>query len=87
MLGVPEADRAELSRLEDIAAYFGAETHVDECIGVTMQAMEYAAELAECKRRQPDEDLMTAIVHAEIDGSWLSDGDVRAQLLDDLGGG
>jgi cytochrome P450 len=85
MLGTPPADHARIRELtgtvvrslEPVAdpALAGAITAADgELSGI-------AAEMIAWKRRNPADDLLTALIHAEDDGDVLSDEELIAQTL------
>jgi cytochrome P450 len=82
MVGVPQGERAELAELmEDILGRndpaFAAKYPGLDPAGFVVEGLQRLAEtgreLAAQRRRQPREDLMTGLVHAEIDGERLSD--------------
>lgn len=74
MMGIPPQDSDRLSRLTDTA--------YDEMIaGPARRAAQgevlwYLAQLLERRRRQPSEDIISALVHGEVDGARLSDDEV-----------
>jgi len=53
----------------------------DACMELLGEMEEYLAEMAELKRAHPGEDVLSALVTAEIDGERLSEGDLIAQLV------
>jgi cytochrome P450 len=80
LLGIPEADRARfdpwvsgLTRLQDagfaVAGIGDAASAVAEMFG-------YFSEVIAERRRQPRDDLLGALVDAEVDGARLSDWDI-----------
>ncbi|MEM7250767.1 MAG: cytochrome P450 [Pseudomonadota bacterium] len=66
ILGVPQSDRTELARLVDA----GIENNTGDVIGHDMlRALgRYAETLIEEKRQRPTDDILSTIVHAEIQG-------------------
>ena len=85
MVGVPDAERAELAELmEDIvgrndsafaAKYPGTDPGVFVVQGLHRLA-EMGRTLATQRRRDPRDDLMTGLVQAEVDGERLSDTEI-----------
>jgi cytochrome P450 len=83
MIGVPPADRAEVRRLADLLV------HRDEGVfDVPRAGMEAALELAGYfatmladRRRQPSDDLTSALLHTELDGERLADDDIISFLF------
>ncbi len=76
MLGVPAADRDEISRLVHGAVRFASASCFDDCLEQAGEVRRYATELARTRRLKPADDLMSAIVRPGPDGSSLSDEDV-----------
>ncbi|MBW0103313.1 cytochrome P450 [Pseudonocardia sp. KRD291] len=89
LLGVPEADRAELLRWTNrVIGYQDpehAEAQTDEhgrplnprSPAALADMFGYAESLADRKRREPADDVMTALVHAEVDGESLTDAELK----------
>ncbi|MGZ4561338.1 MAG: cytochrome P450 [Mycobacteriaceae bacterium] len=83
LMGVPEADRAELRRLADLVMH-----REEGILDVPVPAMEaslylvgyYADMLAE-RRRSRTEDLTSALLDAEIDGDRLTDDEIIAFMF------
>jgi cytochrome P450 len=83
MLGVPQADRAEVRRLADLLV------HREEGVfDVPRSGMEaamvlatYFGEMIAERRAQPRDDLTSALLEAQMEGERLSDGDVMAVLF------
>lgn len=87
MLGVPKSDRdlfkgwmhgllddaGELDSPDDIR---DQEATMDDQFGLLREMRDYWAEQAAERRRQPREDLLSHLVHAEFEGERLSDGAV-----------
>ncbi|WP_433525147.1 cytochrome P450 [Nocardia pseudovaccinii] len=78
LMGVPEADRAEVRRLADLVVH-----REDGVLDVPMAAAQasitlltYYAEMVAARRRTPTTDLTSALLDAEIDGDTLSDEEI-----------
>ncbi|WP_067825492.1 cytochrome P450 [Nocardia inohanensis] len=78
LLGVPEADRAELRRLADLLVH-----REDGVLDVPVAAMEaalhlmgYYHEMIAERRRRPSTDLTSALLEAEADGDRLTDEEI-----------
>jgi hypothetical protein len=87
MLGVPEADRERVMEAADtlIGAsdpdVFGDRSPL-EVLGTALWTLtEFATELAKHREQHPGDDLMTALVHAEIDGDRLTHAEIAAFLV------
>ncbi len=76
MMGVPEADRPHLGLLAhrvqgfDDPEFGGGEGENTQAI---QEMSSYALELARDRRRQPQDDIATAILQADLDGESISD--------------
>jgi cytochrome P450 family 142 subfamily A polypeptide 1 len=89
-LGVAEPDREQLLRWsDDLLSGLGSQ---DEEV-LTKQTLAsigyagYATKLIEARRAQPTDDLMSMLVHAEVDGHKLSDEEIIMESLLILVGG
>jgi cytochrome P450 len=87
MLGVPEADRERVMEAADtlIGAsdpdVFGDRSPL-EVLGTALWTLtEFATELAKHREQHPGDDLMTALVQAEIDGDRLTHAEIAAFLV------
>ncbi len=87
MLGVPEADRERVMQAADtlIAAadpeVFGDRQPI-EVLGAALWTLtEFATELAKHREQHPGDDLMTALVQAEVDGERLTHAEIAAFLV------
>jgi cytochrome P450 len=87
MLGVPDADRERVMDAADtlISAadpeMFGDRSPL-EVLGTALWTLtEFATELAEHREQHPGEDLMTALVEAEVDGDRLTHAEIAAFLV------
>jgi cytochrome P450 len=81
MMGVPEADRAEIQRLVHITIQFGNDDYAptfDESVQAARDVAAYGLALAQERRAHRTEDLTTALVEAEVDGKRLTDEDIGA---------
>jgi cytochrome P450 len=87
LLGVPEADRERVMNAADtlIAAsdpeVFGDQPPLVVLGGALWTLTEYATELAKHREQHPGDDLMTALVAAEIDGEKLTHAEIAAFLV------
>lgn len=86
-LGVPESDRERVMEAADtlIAAsdpeVFGDRQPI-EVLGTALWTLtEFATELAKHREQHPGEDLMTALVQAEVDGDRLTHAEIAAFLV------
>ncbi len=75
LLGVPEADRAEVSRLSSLSVPLGdMEGGTQEgALEAALGLIDYSRHLQRERRRSPGTDLMSALVHAEADGRRLTE--------------
>jgi len=77
MIGVPQADRERVVAAAD-PEVFGERAPI-EVIGESLWTLtEFATELAAHRERNPGEDLMTALVQAEVDGERLTHAEIAA---------
>jgi cytochrome P450 len=83
MMGVPEADRDEVRRLADLVVH--REDGVYDVPPAGMDAaitlIGYYADMLAQRKRQPTEDLTSALLVAEIDGDRLDDDEIIAFLF------
>ena len=84
MIGVPEADRERVVTAADLLVTvsdpdaFGERPPV-EVLGEALWTLtQFATELAEHRERSPADDLMTALVQAEVDGERLTHAEIAA---------
>lgn len=91
MLGVAEEDHERLLRWSDELILGSTMTAPPECIAAAQRAFEeyseYHHRVAEDRRRSPREDLISVLVHAEIDGDRLSEDELLHETLLILVGG
>jgi hypothetical protein len=83
LMGVPAADRDELRRLADLVVHRedGVLDVPRDGIVAAMQLITYYADMVAQRRRQPTDDLTSALVDAEVDGDRLEDDEVIAFLF------
>src|ERR1700694_3754154 len=84
MIGVPEADRERVGAAADLPVttsdpeVFGERPPI-EVIGEALWTLtEFATELAAFRQGNPGDDLMTALVQAEVDGERLTPAEIAA---------
>lgn len=84
MIGVPEADRERVVHAADtLVTVADPEVSGDkppvQALGEALWSLTtFAKELAAFRERQPDDDLMTALVQAEVDGDKLTHDEIAA---------
>ncbi|MFI5625336.1 cytochrome P450 [Nocardioides sp. NPDC051685] len=83
MMGVPAADRDEVRRLADLVVHRedGVRDVPEAGMTAALELIGYYAEMVARRRRQPSEDLTSALVEAEVDGDRLLDHEVIAFLF------
>ncbi len=83
MMGVPEEDRAEVRRQADIVVHREDGVYDVPPAGAeaSMWLVVYYQEMVDARRKQPTDDLTSALIEAELDGERLSDEDVIAFLF------
>ncbi|MFD0691218.1 cytochrome P450 [Actinomadura fibrosa] len=83
MMGVPEADRAEVRRLADLVVHReeGLNDVPPAGIDAALTLVAYYQDMVAERRRAPADDLTSALLEAEIDGDRLGDGEVIAFLF------
>ncbi len=83
LIGVPRSDRAELRRLSDLLVHREEGVHDVPPAGIeaAFTLAGYYADMVAERRRHPTEDLVSALLDAEIDGDRLSDDEVIAFLF------
>lgn len=74
MMGVPESDRPEIARLSRISVPLGDADfgNFDDALRAAFDLIEYAKVLQRERRKKPTEDLLTALMLAEVEGRRLS---------------
>jgi cytochrome P450 len=87
MLGVPPADQPAVAKAAEKLfsmsddEYSSLEERAMDTINEIMLLSSTGAELAKFRRANPGDDLMTAIVNAEVDGKRLTDEEIGAFLI------
>ncbi len=83
MVGVPPADRAELRRLADLLVHReeGASDVSKEGVDAAVALFAYYVELLAARRRDPRDDLTSALTLAETDGDRLTDEEIIGFLF------
>ncbi|HLK11552.1 MAG TPA: cytochrome P450 [Candidatus Binatia bacterium] len=75
MLGVPAADRPQFKRWSD-AIIAGADAGPAATLAVVQELFGYFHEVLEARRRQPRDDLVSALARAEVEGERLADAEI-----------
>jgi cytochrome P450 len=85
MLGIPEETgprfrmwTAAVARSLDLVI---SDEEYDSCLALLAEMEEYLSAVAEAKRAEPTDDVLSALVHAEVDGDRLSHDELVAQLV------
>lgn len=83
MMGVPGPDRDEVRRLADLVVHRedGVRDVPQQGMAASVELMTYYADMVARRRRQPSDDLTTALTLAEVDGDRLRDGEIMAFLF------
>lgn len=87
MIGVPDADRDSVVSAADALVSTGDEQFLAgrDPLAVMGEAIwtlsQFASEMAERREREPTDDLMSALVHAEIDGEKLTRAEISAWFV------
>ena len=89
MLGVPPDDRADLLRWSDdmLASLSGEPERIEAAAVAFGEYEEYARGMIAARRDQPGDDLVSVLVHADVDGDRLNDGEIVFETLLLLVGG
>ena len=78
ILGLPREDYLQFQRWSTaILSFF---TKLDEAITASQEVKEYMAVILEDRRREPREDLISELAHAELDGEQLTDEEIFSFL-------
>ena len=82
MMGVPEADRAEVRRLSDLLVHREDGLRDVPAVGIeaSMKLFEYYAGMLADRRRQPTDDLTSALLNAEDESGRMTDAEITAVL-------
>lgn len=83
LMGVPEADRAELRRLADLVMHReeGVEDVPEESMVAALDLITYYQGMVAERRRARTEDLTSALLDAEIDGEKLDEDEILSFLF------
>jgi cytochrome P450 len=83
MMGVPEADRDEIRRLADLVVHREDGVYDVPQAGVesSLTLVGYYADMLTQRKKQPTDDLTSALLAAEIDGDRLTDEEIIAFLF------
>ena len=87
LLGVPDADRERVMAAADTLIsiadpeVFGDRRPIEVLGGALRTLTEFATELARHRERTPGDDLMTALVQAEVEGERLTHAEIAAFLV------
>ena len=83
MMGVPEPDRDEVRRLADLVVHRedGVYDVPEAGMAAALELIGYYSDLLEQRKRQPTEDLTSALLQAAIDGDRLDDHEIIAFLF------
>lgn len=83
MMGVPEADRVEVRRLADLVVHReeGVRDVPQAGMEASLHLVAYYADTLKERKRNPTEDLTSALLAAEIDGDRLTDEEIIAFLF------
>ena len=84
MVGILESERAQVAQAADAMVstgdpiYLAGRNPLEVLVGSQMYLHQVAGALAADRRANPGDDLISALVHAEVDGDRLSDAEVAA---------
>jgi cytochrome P450 len=84
MVGIPESERAKVAHAAEASVSWAEPVFLDgrNPLEVIAEAQQYlhsvAFQMAERRRVEPSDDLMTNLVQAEVDGERLTDGEIAA---------
>jgi cytochrome P450 len=87
MLGVPDADRAQVTEWADLLVassdpeFFGDRSPLEVLGGALFSLTGYITEMARERERHPSDDLLTALVQSEIDGERLTTAEISAFVV------
>jgi len=84
MMGIPEEDRPHINELSNKLIGFDDPEYqggIEDAQMASAQMFLYAAKLAERARKQPADDLATALLNAEVDGERLTDFEFNSFFL------
>ncbi|WP_029112798.1 cytochrome P450 [Mycobacterium sp. URHB0044] len=84
MVGIPESERAQVAEAADAMvslgdpAFLAGRNPLEVLVMSQMYLHQVAGALAADRRQNPGEDLISSLVHAEVDGDRLTDAEVAA---------
>lgn len=84
MVGIPESERRQVAEAADAMVswadpqYLAGRNPLEVLLGSQMYLHQVAGALAAQRRADPGDDLISSLVHAEVDGDRLSDAEVAA---------
>jgi cytochrome P450 len=84
MVGIPESERQQVAHAADALVswadpiYLAGRNPLEVLMGSQMYLHQVAGALAAERRADPGDDLISALVHAEVDGDRLTDAEVSA---------
>ena len=78
LLGIPEADHAELARLVHLVTAGSGPDGYENSLQASRDIADYTVRLARERAVAPQDDLLTLLVNAEVDGQRLSETDLGA---------
>lgn len=84
MVGIPESERQQVAHAADAMVswgdpvYLAGRSPLEVLLGSQMYLHQVAFALAAERRANPGDDLISALVHAEVDGDRLTDAEVAA---------
>jgi cytochrome P450 len=83
LIGVPEADRAEVRRLSDLLVHREEGTHDVPPAGVeaAFALVTYYADMLAQRRARPTDDLTSALMEVDLDGDRLTDDEIMGFLF------
>ncbi len=82
LMGIPRVDGERLYELTEIMHTTDDAVHSrDERMMAVVEMLTYAAGVVDAKRRNPGDDIASALVQAEIDGDRLTDGELQFFFL------
>ncbi|MDQ3146397.1 MAG: cytochrome P450 [Actinomycetota bacterium] len=88
MLGVPPEDRADLLRWShDLLASMSSSEHIEAAAVAFTAYSEYARAMIAARRERPTDDLVSVLVHAEVDDEQLDEDEIVFETLLLLVGG
>jgi cytochrome P450 len=76
LLGVPSEDYGTFRRWSDAMIEAGGGELTEKTVATVAELLQYVLRIAEQRRRAPQDDLVSVLVEAEIDGERLSDAEI-----------